>query len=71
MRSRTIGAPIGSKHRHLAALRASGTLVPASAHGRKLPRVSSNISAESGTDSTRSDDWFFACRIEDYSGRAR
>src|SRR6266478_297757 len=67
----TIGSPQRRKHGHVAALRASWTLASAPAHGRKLPRVSSDISAEGGTDSTGSDDWFFARGIEDHSGRAR
>src|SRR5882762_8708141 len=67
----TIGASIGCKHRYVKALRASWTLASAPAHGRKLPRVSSDISAEGGTDSKGFDDWFFARRIENHSDRAR
>src|SRR2546425_2175396 len=67
----TIGASNGRKHRHVAALRAPWTLASATAHVRELPRISSDIFGESGTDSTGFDDWFFARRIEDHSGRAR
>src|SRR5882762_4716766 len=47
----TIGASIGRKYRYVKALRASWTLASTPAHGRKLPRVSSDISAEGGTES--------------------
>src|SRR6266436_1773732 len=66
-----IGPSNGSKHRHVAALRASWTLGPAPAYGRKLPGVSTNISAEGGVDSTRVNHWFFPPGIEDHSGGTR
>src|SRR5437879_1136580 len=56
----TIGASNGRKHRHVAALRATWTLASAPAHGGKLPRVFSDLSAQSGTDSTSFADCFFA-----------
>src|SRR6266851_4132379 len=67
----TIGPSNWRKHRHVAALRASWTLAPASAYGRKLPGVSSNISAEGGIDSTGVNHWLFPPGIEDHSGRTR
>src|SRR6267142_2461386 len=67
----TIGASIGRKYRYVKSLRASWTLASTPAHGRKLPRVSSDISAEGGTESKGFDDWLFARRIENHSDRAR